>query len=183
MGCVLILGGARSGKSALADRMGRAAEMPVTFIATAAAGDAEMVLRIERHRLSRPSDWTTVEAPLDLQAAVRSAPPGHFVIIDCLTLWVSNLMEAGRGAEEIHRAAEALAEELRTRHGVVVSNEVGLGIVPANALARSFRDVLGAVNATFAACAERSFLMVAGRALELAPVDPLDPSDAGLERD
>jgi adenosyl cobinamide kinase/adenosyl cobinamide phosphate guanylyltransferase len=183
MGYVLILGGARSGKSALAERIGQRAEMPVTFIATADAGDAEMVLRIDRHRSTRPSDWTTVEAPLDLQAAVRSAPPGHFVIIDCLTLWVANLMEAGRGAEEIQRTAEALAEELRTRHGVVVSNEVGLGIVPANELARSFRDVLGAANATFAAYAERSLFMVAGRALELGPVDPSDPRDAGLERD
>jgi adenosyl cobinamide kinase/adenosyl cobinamide phosphate guanylyltransferase len=183
MGYVMILGGARSGKSALAERLGRRAEAPVTFIATAAAGDAEMVLRIDQHRLSRPSHWTTVEAPLDLQAAVGSAPPGHFVIIDCLTLWVSNLMEAGRGSEEIQGAASRMALELRARQGVVVSNEVGLGIVPANELARSFRDVLGAVNVSFAACAERSLFMVAGRALELGPVDPIDGSDAGLERD
>ena len=180
MGYVLILGGARSGKSALADRMGRAAEMPVTFIATAAAGDAEMVFRIERHRASRPSDWMTLEAPLDLLAAVRATGPASFLIVDCLTLWVSNLMEAGHGADEIQRAADALAEELRTRHGVVVSNEVGLGIVPANGLARSFRDVLGAVNAKFAAHAERSLFMVAGRALDLGPVEPID---GGLERD
>jgi adenosylcobinamide kinase/adenosylcobinamide-phosphate guanylyltransferase len=170
MGYVFILGGARSGKSALADRMGRGAEMPVTFIATAGAGDAEMAQRIERHRASRPSGWTTVEAPRDLQAAVRAASPSSFLIIDCLTLWVSNLMEAGRGADEIQRAAVALADELRTRGGVVVSNEVGLGIVPANELARTFRDVLGAVNASFAACAERSLFMVAGQALELKSI-------------
>ena len=174
MGYMFILGGARSGKSALADRMGRRAEMPVTFIATAGAGDAEMAQRIERHRASRPSDWTTVEAPLDVGPAVRATGPSNFLIIDCLTLWVSNLMEAGRGADEIQRAAVALADELRTRHGVVVSNEVGLGIVPANELARSFREVLGAVNASFAARAERSVFMVAGRALVLGPADAED---------
>jgi adenosylcobinamide kinase/adenosylcobinamide-phosphate guanylyltransferase len=170
MGYVFILGGARSGKSALADRLGRGAEMPVTFIATAVAGDTEMTKRIERHRASRPSDWTTVEAPLDLQAAVRATGPSSFLIVDCLTLWVSNLMEAGRGGEEIQRAAVALADELRTRHGVVVSNEVGLGIVPANELARAFRDVLSPVNTSFAACAERSVFMVAGQALELRSI-------------
>jgi adenosyl cobinamide kinase/adenosyl cobinamide phosphate guanylyltransferase len=170
MGYVLLLGGARSGKSALADRMGRGAEMPVTFIATATRGDGEMAARIDRHRASRPPDWTTVEAPLDLQAAVRAADRSSFLVIDCLTLWVSNMMEAGRGSEEVVRVSDALAEELRSRHGVVVSNEVGLGIVPANELARSFRDVLGAVNAKFASCAERSFLMVAGRALELKSI-------------
>jgi adenosyl cobinamide kinase/adenosyl cobinamide phosphate guanylyltransferase len=174
MGYVLILGGARSGKSALAVRMGRGAEVPVTFIATAGGGDAEMAQRIQRHRASRPSDWTTVEAPLDLGAAVRAAEPAGFLIIDCLTLWVSNLMEAGRGADEIQRAAVALADELRARHGVVVSNEVGLGIVPANERARSFRDLLGAVNALFAARAERSLFMVAGRALVLGPADAED---------
>jgi adenosylcobinamide kinase/adenosylcobinamide-phosphate guanylyltransferase len=170
MGYVFILGGARSGKSALADRMGRDAEIPVTFIATAGAGDAEMALRIERHRASRPSEWTTVEAPLDLEAAVRATGPSDFLIIDCLTLWVSNLMAAGRGLEAIQAGAVGLAEELSTRHGVVVSNEVGLGIVPGNELARSYRDVLGAVNALFAARAERTVFMVAGQALQLKSI-------------
>ncbi|OLD06543.1 MAG: hypothetical protein AUI56_02920 [Actinobacteria bacterium 13_1_40CM_2_66_13] len=177
MGFVLLLGGARSGKSRLADRLGREARGSVTFIATATAGDAEMALRIERHRGGRPDAWSTVEAPLDLQAAIDSAPGTDFVIVDCLTLWVSNLMGAGRGADSILALAGDAARTLAHRRGVVVTNEVGLGIVPANELARAYRDVLGAVNVAFADCAERSLLMVAGRALELKPMDPIiDPT-------
>ena len=167
MGFTLILGGARSGKSDLALRLGVQSERPVTFIATATAGDEEMAERIARHRSARPGGWSTVEAPADLCSAVGAVPRGDFVIVDCLTLWVSNLLEAGRPAEEVRALGEETARAMSRRDGVVVSNEVGLGIVPANELARTFRDVLGAVNATFAQCSERAFLMVAGRALEL----------------
>lgn len=169
MGFVLLLGGARSGKSDLADRMGRDSGRPVTFIATATADDHEMDERIKRHRDSRPPDWKTVEAPVELLAAIQAASEDDFVIVDCLTLWVSNLLGAGRGPDDIRALAETAARELASRTGVVVTNEVGLGIVPANELARTFRDVLGSINATFADWGERSVLMVAGRALELRP--------------
>ncbi len=176
MGYVLVLGGARSGKSRLADHLGREAGAHVTFIATATADDSEMAVRIARHRGSRPADWSTVEAPLELHAAISSVPATDFVIVDCLTLWVSNLMGAGQSADEIRAMAADVARTLAHRRGVVVTNEVGLGIVPANELARAYRDLLGAVNVTFADCAERSLLMVAGRALELNAVGPiLDP--------
>jgi adenosyl cobinamide kinase/adenosyl cobinamide phosphate guanylyltransferase len=170
---VFLLGGARSGKSATAKRLAIEAGGPVTFIATAEPMDDEMAARIQRHRDDRPADWRTVEAPIELQAAVASAPTGDFLIVDCLTLWVSNLLAAGSGAEQIIRAAEVVAQELVGRHCVVVSNEVGLGIVPVNELARAYRDVLGGVNSTFAESADRALLMVAGRTLELTTAEDL----------
>jgi adenosylcobyric acid synthase len=170
MGFVLVLGGARSGKSDLANRLGRDSGGPVTFIATATAGDIEMDERIRRHRDLRPPEWSTVEEAIDLQAAIEAASAGDFVIVDCVTLWVSNLLGAGRNSDEIRGLARTAAHELGRRRGAVVTNEVGLGIVPANELARAFRDVLGAVNTVFAESAERSVFMVAGRALELKPI-------------
>ena len=169
MGFVLLLGGARSGKSRLADRLGREFAGPVTFIATATAGDEEMAERIRRHQEARLPHWTTVEASLALAGAISSTPADSFVIVDCLTLWVSNLLGSGQSADQVSALAEEAARGLAQRRGVAVTNEVGMGIVPANELARTFRDVLGAVNATFADYAERSLLMVAGRALELGP--------------
>ena len=168
MGFVLILGGARSGKSAFANRLGLQSGRAVTFIATATAEDEEMMERIARHRAERPSSWTTVEAPLELRDAIAAGPADNFLIVDCLTLWVSNLLGAGRLPDDIRASCDAAAEEMAQRDGVVVTNEVGLGIVPANPLARTFRDTLGRVNAAFAMRAERSLLMVAGRSLELA---------------
>lgn len=168
MGFTLLLGGARSGKSERAMRMGLESGRHVTFIATAAPGDEEMAERIARHRSQRPAGWSTVEEPLELMRAVRSVADDDFVVVDCLTLWVSNLLGAGRGGDDVRALGESVADGMAPRRGVVVTNEVGLGIVPANALARTFRDALGAVNTSFAARAERSFLMVAGRTLELA---------------
>ncbi|TMF99530.1 MAG: bifunctional adenosylcobinamide kinase/adenosylcobinamide-phosphate guanylyltransferase [Chloroflexi bacterium] len=168
MGFVLILGGARSGKSAFANRLGLQSGRAVTFIATATADDEEMAERIGRHRAERSSSWTTVEAPLELRDAIAARPADDFLIVDCLTLWVSNLLGASRLPDDIRDSCDAAAEEMATRDGVVVTNEVGLGIVPANPLARTFRDTLGRVNAAFAMRAERSLLMVAGRSLELA---------------
>lgn len=167
MAMVLLLGGARSGKSAMAARIASESGAPVTFIATAVAGDDEMAERIRVHRESRPAAWRTVESPLDLVAAVRSAGLADFVVIDCLTLWVSNLLGEGASPAEIEARADDVVVALRGRNCVVVTNEVGLGIVPVNDLARSFRDVLGSVNARFAESADRVVLMVAGRALDL----------------
>jgi adenosyl cobinamide kinase/adenosyl cobinamide phosphate guanylyltransferase len=170
MGFVLLLGGARSGKSALAVRLAVESELPVTVIATATAGDEEMAERIRRHRASRSASWKTVEEPVDLLRAVRSVETGDFLVVDCLTLWVTNLLGAGRDEAEFDRLVEPVVRELSGRHGVVVSNEVGMGIVPVNELARNFRDVLGFVNTRFASGAERAVLMVAGRAVELASI-------------
>ncbi len=165
---ILLLGGARSGKSATAVRLAADAGIPVTFIATALAGDDEMAVRIRRHRESRPVAWKTVEAPLDLLGAMRSAADGDFLVVDCLTLWVSNLLGQGARPADIDAAADEIVQELQALRSVVVTNEVGLGIVPVNELARSFRDVLGSVNARFAASADRALFMLAGRAIDLA---------------
>jgi adenosyl cobinamide kinase/adenosyl cobinamide phosphate guanylyltransferase len=165
----LLLGGARSGKSALAVRLAQSWAGPVVVVATAEARDADMAGRIEQHRRDRPAGWTTVEEPVELAAALRDAPGHAFVVVDCLSLWVSNLMEAGWEEERIEEAARAAAHLLSARESpsVVVSNEVGLGVVPANELGRSYRDVLGRVNAVFAETADSAQLIVAGRALEL----------------
>jgi adenosylcobinamide kinase/adenosylcobinamide-phosphate guanylyltransferase len=174
MAYTFLLGGARSGKSAFAVRLASSCDAPVVVVVTAEARDDEMALRIRHHRDARPSEWKTVEAPVALAAAIRSLPERTSVVVDCLTLWVSNALEAGRDDDAITREADDVASTLASSpsEAVVVSNEVGLGIVPANALARRYRDVLGQVNATFASLAGRSYLMVAGRALELALPEP-----------
>ena len=164
----LLTGGARSGKSAMAQRMAESSGLPVTLIATAEARDGEMAERIGRHRAERPPSWTTIEAPLDVLAAISSAPPDQFVLLDCLTLWVSNLIESGRDSADIESCAAQVAAALAVRAGVVVTNEVGLGVIPANELSRRYVDALGAVNACFARSAQRAVLMVAGRAVELS---------------
>jgi adenosyl cobinamide kinase/adenosyl cobinamide phosphate guanylyltransferase len=126
-----------------------------------------MAERIERHRSARPAAWRTVEEPVELLVAVKSSDAESYLVVDCLTLWVSNLLGAGVPPAEVIERARPVAGALAKRDGVVVTNEVGLGIVPANDLARAYRDTLGAVNAAFASVAERALLMVAGRALEL----------------
>ncbi|HYZ12530.1 MAG TPA: bifunctional adenosylcobinamide kinase/adenosylcobinamide-phosphate guanylyltransferase [Actinomycetota bacterium] len=172
MALTFVLGGARSGKSALAVRLATTFGSPiVVVVVTAEARDDEMTERIRRHQEARPSEWQTVEAPVELAGAIDSLGDDVAVVLDCLTLWVSNALEARLGDTAIVAEAEDVARTLATRseHAVVVSNEVGLGIVPTNALARRYRDVLGEVNAVFARVADRSYLMVAGRAVALAP--------------
>lgn len=167
MGYLLLLGGARSGKSALAVAIAGRWGGPVTFVATAEAGDEEMATRIARHRDERPAGWRTVEEPVAMLGAVEAAPPGDLLVVDCLTLWVSNLL--ARGAPDVPAADVAAALAGRAGPAVVVSNEVGLGVVPGTPLGRAYRDALGTVNAAFAARAERAALLVAGRILDLAP--------------
>jgi len=162
MSLTVLLGGARSGKSRLAIRLAEASGGAVVFVATGAARDEEMAERIARHRAGRPSGWETVEEPLELHRAVASAPPDACVVVDCLSLWVANLLEAGREPE--------LDVPVRPGPTIAVSNEVGLGIVPANALARAYRDVLGRVNAAWAEAADEAFFVVAGKALRLGDV-------------
>ena len=169
MAVTFLLGGARSGKSTMAMRLAAAHEGPVAVIATAEARDEDMARRIAEHRAARPPSWTTIEEPLELAAAVDAVDAKTFVLLDCLTLWVSNALEAGRPEEQLVSEARSLASTLAARPtpSVVVSNEVGLGIVPLNALARTYRDLLGRVNTAVAAAADRSFLVVAGRGIAL----------------
>ncbi len=158
-----VLGGARSGKSRHAEALVTALPGPWRYIATAQAFDAEMTARIAAHRAARPAGWQTTEAPLDLVAALDVAAP---VLVDCLTLWLTNLM---LGGHEVTAATERLLAALarRTRPTVLVSNEVGLGIVPEHALARAFRDEAGRLHQAVAARADRVVLMVAGLPLAL----------------
>jgi adenosylcobinamide kinase/adenosylcobinamide-phosphate guanylyltransferase len=173
MALTVLLGGARSGKSALAARLAGSWAGPVTVVVTGQAGDAEMAERIERHRAERPRSWRTVEAPRELEPALTAAPDGGFVIVDCLTLWVSNLMGQGLAAGQVEQRARAGAAVAAARSGptVAVSNEVGAGIVPAEAVARRYRDLLGQVNTIWAAAADQALLLVAGRAIPL--LDPM----------
>jgi adenosyl cobinamide kinase/adenosyl cobinamide phosphate guanylyltransferase len=164
MTLTLLLGGARSGKSALAVRLAEETRRPVVFVATGEAGDAEMAERVRLHRESRPADWTTVEEPLELRRALDDAGDA-LVVVDCLTLWVANALERGWSAARIEEhAAEAAS---RAGDTIAVSNEVGLGVVPATPLGRTYRDVLGRVNAIWAAAADEALFVVAGRTLEL----------------
>ena len=170
MPLTLLLGGARSGKSDLAVRMAAAWAGPVAFLATAEGRDEEMTERIARHRAGRPAGWETVEAPRELESALAGAREDAFVVCDCLTLWVANLVEAGLADGAVERRAEAAAAAAAARAAptVAVSNEVGWGLVPAEPLGRRYRDLLGRVNLTWAAAAEVALLLVAGRALPLA---------------
>lgn len=166
-----ILGGARSGKSRCAEALVRAAASAATYIATAEPGDAEMAARIAEHRRRRDSFWHTIEEPLDLAAAIRAhAEPARPVLVDCLTLWLSNLMAACRIVEH---EAETLCAALRDARGpvVLVANEVGLGLVPETPLGREFRDAAGRLNQQVAALADRVVFVAAGLPLVLKGSD------------
>ena len=157
----LVVGGARSGKSRHAEDLIAAVPPPWVYVATAEARDAEMAERIARHRDRRGKDWHTVEARHDLPGALTSVAGARPVLVDCLTLWLSNRMLADADVEaETTRLEAALAE--RDAPVIVVSNEVGQGIVPDNPLARRFRDLQGRLNQRMAARADRVVLMVAG---------------------
>ncbi|MDX6422979.1 MAG: adenosylcobinamide kinase / adenosylcobinamide-phosphate guanylyltransferase [Gaiellaceae bacterium] len=168
MSLTVLLGGARAGKSALALELARNQCAPVVYIATAEAGDEEMASRIEQHRKERPEAWRTVEEPVALRSALASVEADTYVVVDCLTLWVANLLARG---DDVLPEAEAVAELAAGRRGptIVVSNEVGLGIVPASPVAREYRDLLGAVNAAFVSKAKDTAFVVAGRAIPLQP--------------
>ncbi len=175
MGLVVVIGGARSGKSALAVRLATARGEDVVVVATAEPGDAEMAERIARHRRDRPASWRTVEEPLRLREALEAAPPESCVVVDCLTLWAANAL-ARHGAARTEALAAESAAVAASRPGltIAVTNEVGLGVVPAVPLARAYRDLLGRVNAVWAERAGEVLLLVAGRALRLAPLDSLE---------
>jgi adenosylcobinamide kinase/adenosylcobinamide-phosphate guanylyltransferase len=188
---ILILGGARSGKSTFAERLAASSGRTVAFIATATASDHEMRARIARHRASRAVEWHTLEEPLDLVEAVQQAYKlADIVLLDCVTLWLGNMLLQGpgqregddKGKEELPITGN-LFDERPLKHIetllavvqstepnktlIVVSNEVGLGIVPAYPLGRVYRDTLGYVNQRLAQTADRVYLMVAGMAVDI----------------
>jgi adenosylcobinamide kinase / adenosylcobinamide-phosphate guanylyltransferase len=164
---ILVLGGARSGKSRYAEGLADSVPGDRLYIATAQAGDQEMAARIAAHRQRRRNRWTTLEAPIALAEALEAAD-APFVLIECITLWISNLLLA---EIEVAPRVEALAEALRAGQGTValVSNEVGLGIVPDNALARRFRDEAGFANQRLAQACDEVVFLAAGLPLKLKP--------------
>jgi len=186
---ILILGGARSGKSAFAERLAAGSGRSVAFIATATAGDDEMRSRIARHRASRPKGWYTLEESLDLASAVRRAGElADVLLLDCVTLWLENVLlqesvqhekddevefhTAGRlFNERALKECEALLAVVKSlspdKTLIVVTNEVGLGIVPAYPLGRLYRDTLGYINQRLAQAADRVYLMMAGMAIDI----------------
>lgn len=167
----LILGGAKSGKSALALNLAEQSGLDRVFIATAEARDAEMTRRIVRHQAERGPSWRTVEEPLELVAVLeRTDAPDTVMLVDCLTLWLGNLLtRADLDQDAVARRGEGLARALPGLQGrvILVANEVGLGIVPDNALARAFRDLAGALNQRLAAVCDRVILVTAGLPLNL----------------
>ena len=177
-GVALVLGGARSGKSAFAEALADDGRKQRVYVATAERVDGEMVSRIETHRARRGSDWRTVEAPIELAEAIRrESTPRACLLVDCLTVWLGNLVHRGH---DVDVAREALLESLAAAPGpvVLVANEVGLGIVPDNAMARAFRDHAGRLNQAVAAVAGRVYFVAAGIPMTMkgAP-PPVGPSD------
>jgi adenosyl cobinamide kinase/adenosyl cobinamide phosphate guanylyltransferase len=172
----VLLGGARSGKSSLAVEIAGRHGRQVTYLATSPdiPGDDDLASRIERHRAERPPAWATLEEQIDIAGALRRVDT-PVVVLDCLTVWTGNMLHHGFDATAIVQASDDAATAIRDRdlEAIVVSNEVGLGVVPANELARAYRDVLGRVNQRWVAAADRALLMVAGRALPLHEPDEL----------
>lgn len=175
MKTILITGGARSGKSRYAQELAQRAGEPVLFVATAEAGDEEMKRRIEEHKLKRPPGWTTLEATTHIGESIQeNIGQNRLVIIDCITLLISNLLarcgsadeplDAASVEKEVEREVSGLIEYMRQVDAgfIIVTNEVGLGLVPANDLGRLYRDLLGRANQMLAAFADEVYLMVAG---------------------
>jgi len=176
----LVLGGARSGKSAYAEQLARGTGKEVIYIATAHAGDSEMAARIEHHREHRPTEWTTVEEPLQLASVLQAlANPQRVLLVDCITLWLTNLMfcedanypDIGQLElpRQFHQQRAALLDTLSNCAGdvILVSNEVGMGIVPFGAVSRTFADEAGRLNQALAALCDRAVFVAAGLPLVL----------------
>ncbi|EFO79713.1 adenosylcobinamide-phosphate guanylyltransferase [Oscillochloris trichoides DG-6] len=167
----LFTGGARSGKSARAEQYARRLGEPIIYVATAEARDAEMVERIAHHQQRRPATWPTIEAPLAVAQALHAVPHGAVVLLDCLSLLVTNLLLAHEADPEPPIVAEVSAilavAQTRDLHLIIVTNEVGMGIVPAYPLGRVYRDVLGRANQQVAAAADAVYLVVSGIPIEI----------------
>jgi adenosylcobinamide kinase/adenosylcobinamide-phosphate guanylyltransferase len=167
----LVGGGVRSGKSAFALALARSLGPRRVFLATAQPLDAEMEGRIRAHRAERAGDFETIEEPLDLAGALGRAAGADVVLVDCLTLWLSNLLLRGETEREIAGKVAAVADALRaaSHASIVVTNEVGMGIVPESALGRAFRDVAGRAHQVLAARADRIYFAALGTMLRLSP--------------
>ena len=186
---VFVLGGARSGKSAFAERLARQGGR-VLYVATAEALDESMERRIANHRQQRPPEWDTLEEPLALSAVLPAALQGYDTcLLDCLTLWVSNMLLSMEDDTEVERRILEATEELleacdrSSATWIVVSNEVGLGVVPSSRLGSVYRDALGRVNQMFAAKADKVYFMVAGLALEMKSLGALPYNSPELTLD
>jgi len=177
MALTMLVGGARSGKSRVAVELAEGASGPVVFVASAVPADDDMRARVARHKRERPAEWSTIEEPIELGRVIEEQPPDATVIVDCLTLWLSNLMLEDVEEEEIVASADALGRIAAARSApvIVISNEVGSGIHPPTELGRRFRDLLGRVNATCARHAQETYLLVAGRVVRLQ-----DPAEISL---
>ena len=167
---ILITGGTRSGKSAIAERLATKLGAQPVYIATAKAFDAEMTARIDAHVARRGPEWTTLQVDLDLASALDATDTGQPRLVDCLTLWLTNLMLAG---DDIVGRTSDLIRALKRQNGpvVFVTNEVGSGIVPDSKLGRDFRDAAGALNQQIAAECTEVYLAVSGQALKVKPND------------
>jgi len=167
---IFITGGARSGKSRLAERLAEGFGEPLCYIATGEARDGEMAERIDRHRQRRGSAWQTVEEPLQLVEAIREKDGRcRAILVDCITLWITNLLFHHDAVEPVFVEVRTLAELLPTLQTplILVSNEVGMGIVPENALARSFRDLAGHTNQILAEAADEAYVTISGIPLKI----------------
>jgi adenosylcobinamide kinase/adenosylcobinamide-phosphate guanylyltransferase len=166
---IFLTGGVRSGKSRMAVDTAKASGLPVVFMATGSAGDPEMKKRIEKHKSERPKNWKTIEETCKVAQSIERIKGRKLVIIDCLTLFVSNLMLKGKPQARILNEAERLIRSVKkSRHAViVVSNEVGSGIVPENRMARDFRDIMGSVNQMFAQNSDEAYAFFSGIPVKL----------------
>lgn len=181
MGAILLVtGGARSGKSSFAEQRAAATAGNVVYLATMEPGDDELTARIARHHARRPAAWQTVEAPLDLSGALSTCPDTSTVLLDCVSLWVSNMLFRGGASDRsvtdweeftasVLVAVQAVIDRQAVRAGalIVVTNEVGLGIVPAEPVSRFYRDALGLANQAFAQAADEAYLLVSGLPVRL----------------
>ena len=170
-GIALVLGGARSGKSRFALAYGRTLGARRLFVATAEAGDAEMAERVKRHREERGADFATREEPLHLPALLAERHDADVVVVDCLTLWLCNLLMHDRSPADVEAEVEKLLVTVarREHHTILVSNEVGLGIVPESASGRGFRDIVGRAHQQIAAQADEVYFAAMGMVLRLSP--------------
>ena len=161
---IFISGPARSGKSRLAMELAKKSGKRVVFLATAQAFDPEMQRRIKAHQKARPAGWLTVEEPREVSAIIKKRSSQEIVLLDCLTLWISNLLMAGQSVSAVNARIKKLAAAIKTCRAaaIVVSNEVGWGIVPENKLARDFRDIAGIANQKIAAVSNEVYLVVSG---------------------
>lgn len=166
----MVTGGVRSGKSTFAESLVSKAPR-VVYVATAVAADEEMRARIAEHRARRPAGWETVEEPLDLSRAILTVPQEAALLVDCIGVWVANLLADGLTPAEVDGRAEGFLIEIGKRQGpcVAVTNEVGMGVVPAYPLGRLYRDILGRVNQQVAAAADVVYLLVCGIPLRIKP--------------